>query len=294
MLPLPQSGYPILPSKNMSGFTDSLKKPVNPSNRGKQPASKPIQDMLHKPQNARITKQEYHTQHRKQPQTTQEVQKPGQISEAEKIRRLKKAQALNVHRVAEIQGVHMLDVELTGRAFQECQNYASTAYRFSHIDGVSQRGSHQGVSLPGVKSPLDLTAGDGIAGPSKAVPQKGIADPVGSSTGALDARDSVETTVESATKTTVEKDPMRSISNSTIPNDVQTLSIDDAGTTNDAVTPLPQGEFLQPYIDEDGVLRAPDPEEFSEQRADLEWMLQEIEERDNVEKRGWYHSRFAM
>lgn len=49
-------------------------------------------------------------------------------------------------------------------------------------------------------------------------------------------------------------------------------AVDDLSPMN---SDMPEGAV----IDEDGYIRAPEPESFTEERADLEWMLQEVEEK---------------
>lgn len=47
---------------------------------------------------------------------------------------------------------------------------------------------------------------------------------------------------------------------------------------------MPEGAV----VDEDGYIRAPEPESFTEERADLEWMLQEVEEKYSEGVPDWY------
>ena len=271
----------MAPSQQMSIYTDSLKKPASSLHRGKLPASKPIQEMLHKPLNARVTKQDYHTQHRRQPYATQEAQKHAQVPKAD-ARAVLGQQRLQAHisrenrrRNAQRQGLHMLDLEKGSVAYDDCMRHMSPESRFGHLDGLREREPLPSVPAPGANDPAVHNAGEGIVGPGKSAAQTSSTDPVNNSAGAFNNQDPVENAVE---------EPTRNVDEPSVPHDTPNLGANDAVPPERALSPFRQDELLEPYIDEDGFQRAPDPVFFTEQRADLEWMLQEFEQRDNA---GW-------
>ncbi|KAL1597027.1 hypothetical protein SLS60_008609 [Paraconiothyrium brasiliense] len=156
------TGHPMLSAQNINGniiSKNTQSRPINPLNPPVQlPTS---QGILHRSKSARVTKQSYHTAH-KQPYSTQETQRLAQLHEAhaqaqERARQEQKQKEEYIFRhtrprEALHNGVHMLDTELDHVAFDMCQYFDSTDYRYGHLPSMNLD-----LPFPSIED-MDLTA----------------------------------------------------------------------------------------------------------------------------------------
>ena len=196
-----------------------------------------------------------------------------------------------MRRNGQLHGVHMMDVELTDMPYQQCKYYASEDARFAHINvlhrdlpvpSVEDRDlpvpsvEDRDLSVPSMEAVIDLTGDDEVAGPSKAASVNrgrsyNVADSVMSLEDA-EAGPSVEGAASAVPESfSDEPAPMDQAADFEAYNPD---AVDDLFTLDPEFLPKP------PYRDEDGYLRAPEPDFYTEQRADLEWMLAEVEQRE--------------
>ncbi|KAF9737248.1 hypothetical protein PMIN03_003598 [Paraphaeosphaeria minitans] len=136
--------------------------PFDPSHTLNAERSRPSNEtLLHQPQNARVTKQSYHTAH-KLPYSTQEIQHRAQLQEAElraqeRVRREQQEKEDYIHKYTRHSdalqcGVHMSEVELNHIPFSMCEYFASADYRYGHLPRMNPN-----VAIPSVENFVDLT-----------------------------------------------------------------------------------------------------------------------------------------
>jgi hypothetical protein len=293
--------------------------------------------VLHRTQNPKITKQNYHVQHRHQPGYAQEAQKRVQLAEQqaralqelqERRRRQEKVVVENaVRRKGMLQGVHLVDMEfvVTGGL-----SASHPAFPTSRQIAVA---ADRDVPAERVEDVIDLTGEDGVAGPSKGrVVERAGARGNDEGTAMLaeveadapvddEAVDDADSLYDEPTPMNdVADDETDSLFNEPTPVDrvidveaynpeaVALESDVPEGAVVDESAPVDRVIDVEAYnpeaadelsplnsvipegavVDEDGCIRAPDPESFTEERADLEWMLQEVEEKYSEGVPDWY------
>lgn len=242
--------------------------------------------LLHKSQNARVTKQSYHTGH-KLPYATRDTRRRAQLQEAEvraQERYRKEQQASDEEYIKKYacrnealqHGVHMIDVENGDVPFKLCADFASTEYRYSHLPSMNPD-----LVLPSVENLVDLTDADNVAGDgaSSADVNNHVSRDLGAS------NDAAGPSNGNASDRTSESRTERALSplfDTPVPHDkflneyeLPAIVPDEA----DPATPLfgQAGLFREPLWDEtEGCWRAPEPG-MTQERADVEEILCVIE-----------------
>lgn len=309
--PPPQAatGYSPVPFQGSS--TDitpngTQPKPSNPLNPPRPRYN--TQNTLHKAHKAKVTKQSYHTAH-KQPDPFQEAQKRRQERRAREEKEARDNYVWNYtrHRDALDNGVTLYDVENNSVAHDLCRHIASNEYRLGHLPTMNPN-----APLPSIENAGNFTA-DAELYTSDLGRPFGYNDSPKNHVDLTSPPDEFSAPGASSVNEDAASAPTDGFGLTNIPlkdSDYVFPPIFDTTVPHDRVLEDPDachpeseeglfnssmgqpGTFLEPIVDADGFLRAPDMGVYTEESALVEELLMHAEEEQTSnyfdEASGWY------
>lgn len=250
--------------------------------RSKQPASKPIKDMLRPTQNGRVTKKNYHTQHERQPHSTQQSEgtAEAQLRIQRETQQARQPYSNHVKRLrSQIYGVQMRDLEYNN--VPSIINLTRDSPGPSrNVPGPSRNASGPSRNAPGpnrnaLGPSRNASRSDRT---SKSVHSHTVAGPssgIGLRSAPALTQDNIATRPE-----TLERELTPFFDETTSITETLDTSANNPFSNPDFFPLSQQAAILQPHVDVNGHMRAPSPVRYSEEAAHVAWLLNRAQDRD--------------